>query len=241
MKSIVFSLKGKSIILLFALSALIFTSCSKGGSPVPTPDPPPMTPPVLVAPKLTATVPTVSLWYDGSVTVTWASTDAVKVTVNGVNEALSGEKIISNVKADTEITIVATSKDGLVKNYTATVPVYSKTITNLCKYGEFRCVQVKLINETNGATTYPSITTDNVTFHANGVLSQSVKNSSGEWIAYPNCWYKLSNGESVIEWNGVGNNFEIKSLSQTELVIYQRKQALNSPDWIQFWLTFRRS
>ncbi|MBK5215650.1 MAG: hypothetical protein JJE53_02495 [Candidatus Pacebacteria bacterium] len=101
----------KIFLLAILIAGIAIVSCSKddlGADPIIPPPPPP--PVVELAPTVELTVSSASILYSTDVTVTWTSTNATKVSINGESmTSVNGSKTYSNLITTTKYTALATN------------------------------------------------------------------------------------------------------------------------------------
>lgn len=120
----------KKLTSLCLVCLLIIAGCTRKGSTVT----PPVYPPSPILPKLNITTPDTG-WYNSSVSISYSSTNADKVSIDGiVMPSTSGTYIVNNVTGPRVVNFIATNQNGSdTKSVTANV--YSDRYTTLTSTG----------------------------------------------------------------------------------------------------------
>lgn len=119
--------------LLVVFSTML--SCSKNPSPLQVPTPVPD----IITPVINITSPASPCWYNGTLTFSYTSSKASKITLpDGTMVPLTGSIVIPNAITDTTITLIATSSDGTKSTAHGTGLAYSRNMTYLANSGVWK-------------------------------------------------------------------------------------------------------
>ena len=114
------------LIIIAGISTII--SCSKGSSPTLLPPPP--------TPTLNVSVSPETVWYTGTATISWSTTNIDSVRVNGVK--VTGNSFVTpSLTAPATYTITAFGSGASITK-TVRVSVWSQNMTLISNYGNWK-------------------------------------------------------------------------------------------------------
>jgi hypothetical protein len=214
------------IFLIIPYSLVLLTGCSKGGGNLIDPSP-------AQAPTLTVTATPDTLWYSGTSTINWSSTNATSVSMAGGSiSGTSGSFTTPALTSPTTYSITATGQGGSTTK-AITIKVWSERMTLWCHYGPFtgylfRVCREDSINFASAWRDLPSLIDHN--------SLQFFPNGSGQingGLIYPNVW-SFQNNETIF-FDGL-QHWTIDSLNTSRWIAHKVEPDGN-PSYPYIWRT----